>query len=465
MNLKNRSLRWGNFLFIASLATIVIATTSPFNFQIPAGFSGQFFLQQFEFGGSVKDYWQNIVLFIPLGISLASISARKQLSTPAILAVACLGSILTSSAVEIIQLSLSSRVSNVTDIICNSLGGTLGALLYFWRSNLAQFLKGIIYRDSSLSLKSLLIAIASYCSIVLVMVLALLANVNLSNWDDNFHLTIGNEVTGDRPWNGQISNLYISDRGFNQSQVQQTFIEPDTLFAQLPDLVTFVNFTTGASSYQDRSHYLPNLLWQGLTASAQLDPKRSPRKQQLAEKTGILVNSEQWLKTAQPAAALSQKLKNTAEFSLYLAVSSNNPQQSGPARIMSLSAGTQSHNILIGQEGTDLRLRLRTPITGSAASQPRFLIPRIFENDDLARILVIFADKKIDLYINSAKNKYSFEFTPATSFFSYIPWSRVDWIVNLEGFQPLKYELLFYTIIITPLAILTAYLFFYSIRH
>jgi glycopeptide antibiotics resistance protein len=461
-----KSLRWGNLLFIASLATIVIATTSPFNFQIPAGFSGQFqFLRQkFEFGGSVKDYWQNILLFIPLGISLASISARKQLSTPAILAVACLVSILTSSAVEIIQLFLSSRVSNVTDIICNSLGGTLGALLYFWRSNLAQLLKGIIYRDSNrLSLKSVLIAIASYCSLVLVMILALLANINLSNWDDNFHLTIGNEVTGDRPWNGQISNLSISDRGFNQSQVQQTFIEPDTFFAQSPDLVTFVKFTDGASSYQDRTRHLPELLWQGLSASSAIE--RSPNTQQSLENSSILVNSRQWLKTAQPAAALSQKLKNTGEFSLYMAVASNDTQQFGPARIMSLSAGTQSHNILIGQEGTDLRLRLRTPITGSAASQPRFRIPQLFKNNDLARILVVFAHKKLDLYINKPENKYSFEFTPATSFFSYIPWSRVDWIVNLEGFKPLKYQLLFYTIIITPLAILAAYLFFDSIRY
>ena len=468
MNLRNRSPRWGNLLFIASLAVIVIATTSPFNFQIPVGFSGQFqFLRQkFEFGGSVKDYWQNILLFIPFGISLAMISTGKQLSTSAILAVACLVSILTSSAVEIIQLSLSSRVSNITDIICNSLGGTLGAVLYFWRSNLAQFLVGIIYRDSErLSLKSLLIAIASYCTLVTLMVLVLLANINLSNWDDYYYLGIGNEVTGDRPWNGQISNLYISDRGFNQSQVQQTFIEPDTLFGKSPNLVTFLKFASQASYYQDRSHHLPNLLWQNISASDSQEQKRSSRNKQLGTNTGILVNSRQWLKTAQPAADLSHKLKKTGEFSLYLAVLSNDPNQSGPARIMSLSHGTVNHNLVIGQEGTDLHLRLRTPITGSAASQPRFRIPRVFENNNLCRILVVFADKKIDFYLNNAENKYSFEFTPATSFFSYIPWSRVDWVVNLAGFRPLKYQLLFYTIMMTPLVILSTYLFFYSIRR
>jgi hypothetical protein len=456
--------RWGSFLFIASLAAIVIATTSPFNFQIPAGFSGQFIFQKFEFGASVKDYWQNILLFIPLGVSLAMISARQQLSTPVILAIACLIGILTSSTVEIIQLFLPSRVSNVTDIICNSLGGTFGAILYFWRNNIAQLSIGIVFRDSKhLSLKSLLTAIASYCSVVTLMVWVLLTNVNLSNWDDNFHLSIGNEVTGDRPWNGRISNLYISDRGFAPSEVQEVFKEAETVFAQSPDLVTLVKFTQG-ENYQDRSHHLPKLLWQGLSASDAL--KRSRLTQQSLDNTGILVNSGQWLKTAQPALALTHKVQKTGEFSLYLAVSSSNPQQSGPARIMSLSKGTTSHNLVLGQEGTDLQLRLRTPITGSAASQPRFRIPRMFENNNLCRILVIFAHKKIDFYINNAENKYSFEFTPATSFFSYVPWSRTDWIVNLEGFKPLKYQLLFYTIIIIiPLVILVAYLLFYSIRQ
>jgi hypothetical protein len=222
MKHRNRSLRWGYLLFIASLTAIIFATISPFNFQIPGGFSAQFVLQEFKFASSVKDYWENILLFMPLGISLAMMLAPKQLSTPAILIVVCLGSILISSAVEITQFCLPSRVSNVTDIICNSLGGTLGGILYFWRSQIIQLLKGIVCRDfERLSLKSLLRAIACYCFLVMVSIWALAVNVNLSNWDDNFYLTIGNEVTGDRPWNGQISDLYISDRGLNPSEVQQ----------------------------------------------------------------------------------------------------------------------------------------------------------------------------------------------------------------------------------------------------
>lgn len=453
-----KSPRWGSLLFIASLAAIVVATISPFNFQIPPGFSIQNIFQRFEFGGSVKDYWQNILLFMPLGISLAMMSAPQQLSNPAILAIVCLFSLLTTSAVEITQLFLASRVSNLSDIICNSLGGTIGAIFYFWRGYIAQFLLGLIYQDSDrLSLKSLLIAIASYCSLVTIAIWFLLANVNLSNWDDYYRLAIGNEVTGDRPWNGRISNLAISDRGFNPSEVQQVFTQADVLFAQSPNLVTLFKFDDRANYYQDLSHHLPNLLWQDSSSSKE----RSPISPQSVDR-GILVNSRHWLRTAQPAAALSQKLQHTGEFSLYLAVSSNDSHQSGPARIVSLSYGPVNHNLVIAQEGTDLHLRLRTPITGSDASQPRFRIPQIFANKDLCRILITFADKKLDFYINNPENKYSFEFTPATSFFSYIPWSRVDWTINLERFNPLKYQLLFYTIVMTPLVILATYLFLYS---
>jgi glycopeptide antibiotics resistance protein len=449
MKHRNRSLRWGYLLFITSLTTIIIATIFPFDFQIPVEFS-----EQFKFASSVKDYWQNILLFMPLGISLAMMFAPKQLGIPAILIVVCLVSSLISSAVEITQFSLPSRVSNVTDIICNSLGGTLGAILYFWRSQIIQLLMGIVGRDfERLSLKSLLKAIACYCFLVIVSIWVLAVNVNLSTWDENFYLTIGNEVTGDRPWNGQISELHISDRGFNPSEVQQVFKEANTFLAQHSNLVTSIKFADRKNYYQDLSHHLPPLVWQDLSASSQIEPIY-----QSVENTKILVNSKQWLQTKEPAVALNQKLKNTGEFSLYLAISSNSHQQFGPARIMTLSEGVNSQNLVIGQKGKDLKFRLRTPITGRNATQPSFLVPRVFENEDLCQILVIFAHKKLDFYVNHPQNKYSFKFTPANSFLSYLPWERKSWIINLEKFKPIKAQILFYTIIMIPLSVLATYL-------
>jgi len=131
---KIKSSFWRNIWLIASLSAIVAATISPFNFTIPTGFSYEYILDKFRFGSTLKDYWQNILLFLPFGISLAVAILRQRLvNRPIAIAIISVTSILLSSTIEMTQLLLPSRVSNLSDIICNSLGGILGGIIYFWR--------------------------------------------------------------------------------------------------------------------------------------------------------------------------------------------------------------------------------------------------------------------------------------------------------------------------------------------
>ncbi|HHJ12768.1 MAG TPA: LamG domain-containing protein [Gammaproteobacteria bacterium] len=46
---------------------------------------------------------------------------------------------------------------------------------------------------------------------------------NLNDWDDTFALVLGNEVSGDRQWQGQIRLLAIHNRALTQEQIQQNF--------------------------------------------------------------------------------------------------------------------------------------------------------------------------------------------------------------------------------------------------
>jgi len=46
---------------------------------------------------------------------------------------------------------------------------------------------------------------------------------NLTEWDDTFALILGNEVSGDRPWAGQVRMLAIHNRALTQPQIQQNF--------------------------------------------------------------------------------------------------------------------------------------------------------------------------------------------------------------------------------------------------
>ena len=461
-NVKSR--RWSYWLLIASLSAIGVATIFPFKFVVPEGFlSVKFILEEFEYSSSIKDYFQNVLLFIPLGISLAAIATRQQRNIWIILAISCLIGAAVSIAVESIQLLLPIRVSNLTDIICNSLGSLLGAALYFWRGDSIEFAVGVVRLDrSKLSFKSLLMAIASYSLIIAIAIWILLINANLSNWDEDCYLTIGNGVSGNRPWNGYLNSLYISDRRLRRSPTA-VLQDPDTWLAQLPNTVIALQATPKHDFSLPSARRL-NLSWQN-TLSSQTNNNyfaEAKTADSKLERSAILLDREHWLKTEQPAWLLNQSLKQSSEFTILLTIATKDLSQTGPARIIALSSGVYTQNLLIGQEEQNLIFRLRTPITGDNSVQPQFSIPDLFDDYNYHRVLIIFARRQLTFYIDDLENQYSFVFTPSVSFYSYLPWEIINWTIDLQKFDLSQYQLIFYTIIFTPLIILTgvlAYLF------
>ncbi|MEL6927300.1 MAG: VanZ family protein [Cyanobacteria bacterium J06600_6] len=456
MTIKSRLSFWRKIWLLASLAAIGTATMSPFNFAIPADFSYRYVLNEFRFGSGFRDYWQNILLFVPWGIGLASIILdRQRANRRSAIILVCVASAFLSSTVETTQLLLPSRVSNLSDVICNILGGILGGIIYLWPNQIIKFLLGIFTLNPRLvGFRAIIWMLVSYCGVVTLIISILLANINLSNWDHDFYLTIGNEATGDRPWNGLISDLYISDRGLNQQEVKTAFSQPNTFFSRSASLIAFFKFIGAEHRYLDYGQHISPLLWQYRQPKFSIDSETSTER-------GILVDSRQWLQTSKPATSLNQKLAEAGEFSLYLTITTNQTEQFGPARIVTLSDGNYSRNIMLAQEGKDLSLRLRTPITGRNGNKPEFIVPGVFEQPDVYHILVTFARRKLDIYLNDVHTQYSFKFTPATSFFSHFPWETNNVVVNLAAFPIKKYQLIFAVLVITPLSVLTIIL----LRH
>jgi len=48
-------------------------------------------------------------------------------------------------------------------------------------------------------------------------------STSISNWDDSYSLVLGNEVPGNRPWQGQLRMVAIHNKVLTQAQVQQNF--------------------------------------------------------------------------------------------------------------------------------------------------------------------------------------------------------------------------------------------------
>jgi glycopeptide antibiotics resistance protein len=80
---------------------------------------------------SIPDMVSNVLLFIPLGALIGWVISqrRKRVSWRLIFGLALFGSALLSGLVETLQLLSVSRITSVTDLLTNTFGGLLGAVL------------------------------------------------------------------------------------------------------------------------------------------------------------------------------------------------------------------------------------------------------------------------------------------------------------------------------------------------
>ena len=400
MNPISNSKFWGCVVLTISLLIILAATISPFSFLVPQELSWQYVINEFKFGSNLKDYWQNILLFVSWGFGIAATISSKQKPYLLILLAGFVSSATLSITVETTQIFLPSRVSNLTDIIYNSIGGIIGGILYYHQQNIIKFVLAIITGNiEQLSLKYIFKVFIIYCSLIILAITVLFNSINLDTWDD-YYLAIGNEISGDRPWQGYLKNLYVSDRAFNLDQVK-TALKQANIFKQDYSSISAANFNYNESFYQDNNNLLPDLYWQKANRNINRDHAQA-----------IYLNKNQWLKSQQKASKLVNRLQVSNEFTLSLSLASDNINQAGYARIFALSAGIYAHNLILAQQEDDLYIRLRTSISGNNATEPEFFIPNVFQDNLFHQIIIIFGNRKITCYLDNPEQEYSFSFNP-----------------------------------------------------
>ena len=446
--------RWGYVLAIASILCIAIATIYPFDFVVPQNLSLQNIFGKFDCISDLKDYTQNIILFIPWGFSLAWILTRQKPIYLGIIIIVIIANFSTSLTVETIQFFLPIRTSNFTDVATNTIGGTIGAFLYWWHVPIINFLGALISSNRyQLTPKSVGLAFISYFAFIYLLVFNLLINVNLSNWDPDFPLIIGNEITGERPWQGKINQLHISDRTLSFPEINAAFSERELFWLKSGNSVASYLFTK-KNNHQDANfanivNNEPMLIWQQKSSSKSVQSQvdRSDRE-------SITLKSDRWLKSPDSISTITQKLRKNNAFTISVIFATNKIEQPDYPRIVSISGNPFYRNVTIAQDRKNLILRLRTPVTGENGNEPELLIPNIFRDLQFHHLIVTFDADKLDVYIDRPENKYTFSFEPEITFWSYFPIIIPAWQVNLDNVNKLFYRLGFYSLLFIPLGFL-----------
>ena len=308
------------------IVAIGFATLWPFRFVAPSS-ADWFRLLIVGWGRSgMLDMIRNVVLFVPLGIAIARCYEFRARPVHRVLTTVATA-VCVSYGVELLQTFLPSRFSSIFDVLANVSGAVVGVAAY-----------ALVAPDRSW------LRAPAYFAAVCALSVPLHRLTLLDGWDTSYPLVFGNEANGVRPWRGRIEEVCFADRGFDVPTFD-SMAGPVSCQRLKPAIVReWVAADTGPSSDGVR-----DLSWTGPGTPV---------------KPGALsFQPDAWLWSAAAGRELATKFKETDAFSVLAIFATDHLDQTGPARIVSLSADADLRNFTLGQDRRDVIARLRTRVT------------------------------------------------------------------------------------------------------
>jgi VanZ family protein len=370
---------------------VVIATLYPFDFGPVEKEAPYTVLGDTLRLSDAVDIGLNVLLFVPVGALLSHIGQRRMRTLLPIAAFAGFGALLISGVVEWLQAYLPFRDSSLIDVLSNAAGGVVGAAAQQrWRWQAARLRDGI--SPAVLTVAALALTVAA-----LALSALLQRQTRLSDWRLDYPLLIGNEDTGNRPWRGRVFSFEVTDGGTPRMSLRR-FADRGAV-APAGNRLAAVDLS-GAGPYRDEVGRLPLLEWTTSRRNGQAVQPHGPP----------------WLRTRGPASHLARRIRETNTFSLFVRCATDNLHQSGPARILSNSASPSNSNFTLGQEGRNLVIRVRTPLTGQNGASPEAVMRGVFTDTRPRELLVTYDGATLLAAVAGAGDVYSMELGPHVGF-------------------------------------------------
>jgi concanavalin A-like lectin/glucanase superfamily protein/VanZ like protein len=333
---------------------------------------------------------ERLLVFVPFGFFIHQKLMRHQPQHAKVISV-CLV-VLVALGVEISQAIISARHSRVLDFVLAAAAGIVGIKL-----SIPVF---HIFTHSAFGTTRRLLPgflwLGNYILVCICIAAIIPASADIGEWDCNYPLLVGNELTYDRPWQGKIRGMAIYPRELTTSEIRNLShipMTPENISSRnAAEAVALYSFVT-SSSNQTLVHD---------HAGPRLDLAK--KKQVLG---GPQLNGDAFhfrepllIKSTVPARAICNAIMASQAFTVETEIASNNLMQGGPARIISNSIDLENRNFTLGEEQGDLVLRIRTPLNGSDGSN----IPFKTQGNALAggwkHVIASYADGTAKFYID-----------------------------------------------------------------
>ncbi len=427
----SRSTGWSNRFLIAALVGILFLTLFPFRFdfqsRLPGGTS-PFFLGNGAKTAGLADAFLNVLLFIPLGFGLAEKLRERRIPRAACFFIVYAAGALLSYAIEITQIYIPMRDSGWEDVFTNSTGSIVGFLVY-------ELLGALIIDSLSklelalrawLTLQRTAALVAAYFLFWFTISAMFQKQTRLSNWEPDGLLVVGNEATGQSPWQGRVQRLQIADQASSDAAAIDL---TSGHAAQGPPFTWRADYDfSSPMPLQDSKQFLLSLSW---TPAAPLSQNSN----------GLALDGKSWLTSRVAVADLIDRIRKTNQFSLHIVCAAAQPH-TGNGHIVSISRSTSFADLTLRQEESTLVFWFRSPLSIKRAILAWY-VPNVFTDAKERDIFYSYDGADLSLYINGKKNRRPYRLGPGTSLARLVHQVRP---AELEGYNDIYYALVFFPV-------------------
>jgi VanZ family protein len=394
---------WSNRILILAVAGILFLTLHPFSFDFGRYLPRPLF--PFSLGGwgqkigPLEDFL-NVLLFVPYGFGLAEKLRERGASRIATFGVTLAAGALLSYAVELLQIYIPQRDSGWEDVLTNSFGGVVGAMLFdlFGGGRLLSATE----REARawLTWRRAAPVLTLYLGIWCVFTVRLQEEARLSNWNSDSLLVVGNSASNrfTSAWKGQIFELEMWGHAVSP-EFARALTSRDPADTADTDSIVAYRFS-GSAPFQDGRHLLPGLSWTSQAPGS-------------ISASDVFLDGKSWLTSPSSVSALVSDLEKTGQFSLR--VLCEPADISGvDARIVSISSPSGAANMELRQEDASLVFWFRTPLSMQRARMS-WIIPETFAANEMRDILLTFDGASANLFINGKKHDSNYELGPGAA--------------------------------------------------
>lgn len=416
---------------ILAIAGILFLTLYPFRFAFHAKeFSGNspFLLQSGVKGTGALDDFLNVILFVPFGFGLAEKLHDRKKSRIVTVAATLVAGAFFSYGVEFVQFYIPYRDSGWHDVLTNTIGAVVGSILFeFLGRILLRLLSGAEGALSNLlTWRRAAWIIPCYFVIWFAASVHLQKQTQLTNWDPNSLLLVGNIASG-RPataWRGQIYRLEFWDRAMPENLAEK-LTAGQSAEAASPGLIAAYDFSS-AIPFRDGKGTLPDLTWN-------IGPSS------IVSSNSVVLDGRSWLTSETPVPRLVKDFQSTKQFSLHVVCA---PADIGGAGrpIVTISRGSGMANLDLGQDGPDLIFWFRNSISVRRPALA-WVIPDVFLPNQVRDILLSFDGTNLSLFIDGRKDGHTYRLGPATALARVFRRVKTS---ELEGYNYVYYALVFF---------------------